>query len=283
MNKKLCNPLFFICMFISLTCKSEEEITPYTHLIKPHVTAWEKSCIKDLSTKELITITDALLLSYQLVEASLVLSKTKLVLQSEIFKIVTLSINDTFETTIQAQNNDTSVMKKAIYNMEEAQDHIKSACDKLKKFGPLLLHITPQVTQQFIANLKKIILAWATQQESTITNFEKVQQEFLTTSQLFSAIKNIFEEIVEDQKLEHNYLLEGTNSITTMYKKIEKTLAKLTETRLEGILKLNDLFTTFFKLHYQVLYDKLKDEENIELQAISEKKLPLPADLFPSL
>jgi hypothetical protein len=247
------------------------------------VITWQKKCIAELSKQELVTITDIMLLSYQVVQASVIMSQARMVIQAELLDIVTLSINDTINAQIQAQSNDLAPIKNAIIAIESAQEKIKFACNALKKFGPLIIHINPIVIQLFISNLKDIILIWSKMQENTITSLEEVHLKLNTNNLLFSDLKNAYISIVSNEILEHSQLLHGANILTEFYKKTENILKDLTCIRQEGITKFNEILTLFFKYHYQALYDQFKnihDENDIHLIGTDDHTLPEPQEIF---
>lgn len=277
------NRLFkiLLCLQISVVCIALDT-TNHEAIIQPYVTMWEQDCIEKMSAADLIIITDTMLLSYQIVQASLIMSKARLKIQSELLNIVTLSINDTFDVGIQIQNNDFTEMKRAIFELEQAQEQIKLACIDLKKFIPTLINIDPSAIQILITNFKSVILHWIKTQDETVLNFEQVKQEFITSAHLFSHVNNAYQTIIATESIEHSQLLHGANSLTDMYKKIENTIALLTETRQEGMGQLEALLTLFFKLHYQVLYDHLQyhhDKDN-KMIATPHYKLLSPYQIF---
>lgn len=278
---------FYIFLFILITCytiNSTENIDElqYQEIIAPYVHDWNEQCIEQLSTEEIITITDIMLISYQIIDASIIMSSAKLCMQSEIFNIVTLSINDSIETTVQAQNNNTQKLKDSIIELEDAQEVIKRACNLLKTLAPSLIKIAPEVTKKFIKNIKKSILMWASKQTETINDFEDIKQEFVKAANLFANIKSIFDEIIDETSEQKNYLLEGANSVTSMYKNIEKTFQKLTDTRREGLKKLEILFKVFFKMHYTILFNRINSDHGTDfyLKSIELDELPEPEALF---
>jgi len=254
----------------------------YHTIIEPGVTMWEQECISKLTTQEIVTLTDMLLLSYQVVQASFTMSQARLIIQSELFNIVSLSINDTFDARIQAQNNDLTTLKKAILSIEQAQEQIKFACDTLKNFGPIVININPMVIQLFIANLKTAILHWAKIQHNTVDGFDRIQNEFIVTANIFNVIKNDFEIISSTDKTDHHQLLHGANNVTDMYKKIENLIAQITTIRQQSIVSFNTLLTFYFKAYYEVFYNHLKnvDMQEFKFFATSQNTLPYPDQLF---
>ena len=241
----------------STVCSALESIDHQT-LIQPYADAWNQECITNLSTQDIVTISHTILLSYQIVQASLIMSKARLIIQAELLKIVTLSINDTFDVSVHAQNNDFTKMKQAIIDLEQAQEQIKIACNKLKNFLPLIITIDPITIQMLISNFKSIILHWVKTQEQIITHFEQIKEELNSTTDLFIHVNYMFQSIITAESIEHSQLLHGTNSLTDMYKKIEDTMAYLTTTRQQGVADLDTLLTLFFKYHYQVLHEQLE-------------------------
>lgn len=264
---KLLFKIIYTILFC-LPCLAQDKMVDYHNMIQPSVTTWDDTCIKKLSTEEIIVLTDMLLLSYQVVQASVTMSQARLVIQSDLFNIITLSINDTFDVRMQAENNDLTIIKNAVLDIEQAQEQIKSACKTLTNFGPLLINIDPIVIQLFIFNLKTIILNWAKQQHSTMDDFQTVQEEFSSTAHLFKDVKTIFKTIITTDPIEHNQLLHGTNSLTNMYKKIEDTIANLTIIRQESLANFNIILTLFFKLHYQALYNHLPNNNLPDPEAV---------------
>lgn len=254
----------------------------YQMMIQPYAIHWHNECISQLSTQDLITITDTILLSFQVVHASIKMSQARLKIQSELFTIVTLSINDTFEARTQAENNDLSGIKQAVQEIQDAQESMKAASHQLTKFGPLLINIHPIVIQNFILNLKDIILNWAKTQHATIIDLEQIQQEFIAITDRFDQVKNIFATITATNETEHHQLLQGTNNLTDLYKETETVFAHLTAVRQEGINNLEQLLNAVFKIHYEILYNYLEkiEDNTIHLIATIDHKLPTPEYIF---
>lgn len=278
---KLLSKIIFLLHIYNL-CISQKNNIDYQSLIQPSVTMWQNECINKLSSQEIITIADMLLLSYQVVQASVVMSQAKLIIQSELFNIVTLSINDSLDARLQAENNDLTTIKNAIMTIEQAQESMKFACNTLKGFGPLIIQIDPTTIQIFIANVKTVILNWAKTQESIIIDLEKIEKEFLNTPELFSRVKNIFEDVYLSDKNESYQLIDGTNNLNDMYDTIEHIYADLTIIRKDSILNFNNLLTFYFKYHYQLLYNAIKniDRDSYKIMATTDHKLPEPEKIF---
>ena len=279
--KTLCKLLFILCMSFKISCL-ESQIDAYQSFIQPYADDWNEQSVQNLSTKDVATMSEILILSYDIAHSSVKMSQAKLLMQLELFNIITLSINDNFDTTMQAQNNNTSNMKAAIAELEKAQDQVKKSFSLLKNFGSLFVNINPQVTQKLILNLKAIILKWAKTQKDTINHIEHIKDDFITTANLFSNVETIFETIIKSDPINPSILLEGTNSVTDAYKKTEQTLKELTITRQSITADFNILFTLFFKHHYQHLYNRLQEDngESFEMISIENGKLPDPEDFF---
>lgn len=273
--------LFKILALITFsTVCSALAIIDHQALIQPYAHAWNQECIANLSTQDIVTISHTILLSYQIVQASLIMSKSRLIIQAELLKIVTLSINDTFDVSVHAQNNDFTKMKQAIIDLEQAQEQIKIACNTLKTFLPLIITIDPTTIQLLISNFKNVILHWVKTQESIIVHFEQIKEELNSTADFFVHVNYMFQSIITAESIEHSQLLHGTNSLTDMYKKIEDTMAYLTTTRQQGVAELDLLLTLFFKYHYQILYDQLEQRYYNYPQALLSQKLPNPDQVF---
>jgi len=274
--KFLSKIVFFLT--VSFACVAQD-IVDYHAIVQPYVAIWQDESISKLSTQEIIILTDVILLSYQVVQSSIIMSQARLTIQTELFKIVTLSINDTFDVRIQAQNNDLTNIKTAVTTIEDAQEKIKFACNTLKDFGPLIININPTVIQHFISNLKAVILNWGKSQHQTVFDLELIEKELVIDPHFFSTIKDVLE---DKNSTEHNQLSQGANSVTSMYKKIENTIANLTAIRKESSLNFSQVLTIFFKSHYEALYNQLSeiDNDTINLIATSDNKLPNPEQIF---
>ncbi|MDP3787751.1 MAG: hypothetical protein Q8Q60_00360 [Candidatus Chromulinivorax sp.] len=277
--KFLSKILFLI--FLNVTLIAHDAVD-YHGIIQPYSVSWQDDCIAQLSTQEVATIADMLLLSYQIVQASVIMTQARLIMQKELLDIVTLSINDTFDVSMQAQKNDLSTIKSAITTIEESQEKIKFACNALKYFGPLVINIDPIAIQSFIANLKNVILTWAKTQQDMVAELEILKEEFITTTNLFGDFKIIFDTIVEADPAEHNQLLQGANSLTNMYKKTENFIGYLTVIRQKSLADFDKLLTVYFKDHYQILYNRLQnvDTTAYKLIAMPDQKAPHPDQLF---
>ena len=266
---------------MSLTCIAKNA-TDYHAMIQPSITIWQDKCIEQLSTQEIVTIADMLLLSYQVVQASVTMAQARLVIQEELLKIVTLSINDTFDVQMKVQKNDLSTMKNAITTIEQAQEKMKFAYESLKNFGPLLVNIDPTSIQLFISNLKDIMLTWVKTQQKTIVDLKSIKQEFIVTIETFSDAINLFDTIIATDSIEHSQLLQGANSLTGMYKNTENIFANLTLVRQESIENFSNLLMLYFKYHYQILYDQLERRDYTQCKFITMQnhKLPEPEQIF---
>lgn len=278
---KLLSKIIFLLHSYNL-CIAQEHNIDYENLIQPSVIMWQNECIKKLSPQEIVVIADMLLLSYQVVQASILMSQAKLTIQSELFNIVTLSINDTLSVRLQAENNDLTSIKNAIATIEQAQENMKFACNTLKNFGPFIIQIDPSAIQVFIANVKTVILDWAKTQESIIVDLQNIEKELLDTPKLFQRVKDIFEDVYLSDKNESYQLIDGTHSLNDMYDKIEHIYGNLTIIHQKSIINIHTLLTYYFKYHYQILYDTIKNIhiDNYTIMATPDHKLPLPEDIF---
>lgn len=276
---KLLSKLFFI-----LTCSYTltQDIVDYGNAIQESALTWHHRCLEQLSPQEIIIMADMLLLSYQVVQASMIMSQARLTIQEDLLKIVTLSINDSFDARIQAQSNDLTSIKNAVYKIEQAQEQIKSACDKLQSFGPIIIAIDPTVIQIFILNLKKIILNWSKNQADTLLQLDDIQKSFYNTAEILDEIKIIFQTIVDTDSMDHSQLLHGTNNLTNMYNSIEDVLKKLTCIRQNSLISFNQLFDVYFKMYYQALYNQVQHTNSLDMPLFSDptKTLPTPDKIF---
>ncbi len=262
-------------------CHTQDEVD-YHAIIQPCITTWQDECIAKLATEDIVTIADMLLLSYEVVQASVIMAQARLVIQSELLNIVTLSINDTFDARMQAQNNDLTEIKNAVSAIEQAQEKIKFACKSLKSFGPLLVKIDPTSIQLFISNLKNVILTWAKTQKNIVTSLENIKQELINNIDIFSDAHEVFNAVISADQIEHSQLLEGVNGLSAMYNNTENIIGNLTIIRQEGITSFSNLLTLYFKYHYQILYNHIQNNDYAQynLITIEDHQLPSPEQIF---
>ena len=254
----------------------------YQALVQPSVTAWKNECLTKLSVQQAMTIAEMLLLSYQVVQASVAMSQAKLAMQTELLKIVTLSINDTLSARLQAENNDLTAIKQAITTIEQAQEQIKFACNSLKNFGPLIIHIDPCIIQLFIANIKTTILHWAKTQQQTVVDLKEIEKQLITIPELFDDVEAIFTKIYTADKAESMQLIEGTNTLQGLYGTIELMYAHVTLVRTTSIANFNTLLTLYFKEHYKLLYTMIQDVDlpTDTIITINHQILSNPEEIF---
>jgi hypothetical protein len=275
--------LFSILLLLHISCyASHIDTINYASMMESYITTWEKNCINHLMPDEIITITEIIILSYQIFQASITMAQTKLDMQLELFSIVTLSINDSFEMILHAQKNDLTKIKDCVTTIENAQEKIKKACDLFKNFGPLLISINPTTIKIFIENLKNIILDWITYQIDFVHDFKIFQESLLQKTMMIDTIETIFTTITHTYPKDLTLVLQGTNILTENYKNIEEEFAHFTHIRKNGIIHLNKLLTLFFKYHYEILYEHIQKiaPEKIIFQSTFDNKLPNPEKLF---
>ncbi len=271
----------WLCATSSIALPTES----YQDLIKSSAQQVHQVCIEKLSTDEIISIVDMLLLSYQIVQASVTMSQARLTMQKELLNIVTLSINDNFDVHIQAENNDLTNIKQAIELIEQSQEQIKSAYGKLKKFGPIVINIDPCIIQMFIANFKNVTLTWAKNQHTTIAEYDLLQDEIMKSMQAFAPIKSVFNNIASSKTIDQSQLLHGTNNLTDMYSNIEDVVAHLTHIRQKSLANFNEILIAYFKSHYQILYNHLHHKAALKfaISTIENHQFPDPEKHFFSL
>lgn len=278
--KLLCKVFFLLTIFnFSI---AEYNLMKYSAIIKPCVKAWQDECIDKLLPQDIVIIADMLLLSYQVVQSSCIMSQARLIIQTELLKIITLSIDDTLQARLQAENNDLSIIKKEIIAIEQAQEKMKYVCNALKSFGPFIIHIDPAAIQHFIAHVKTVILHWIKTQKTLALDFKEIEQEFTTIPDLFNNVQTIFEKIYFAEKTESFHLIEGTHTLNSLYKNIETIYAHLTSIRQESILHFNHLLTLYFKYHYELLYDYIQNSDLHDYAIIATKnqQFPKPEEFF---
>ncbi|MBP6892556.1 hypothetical protein KBB68_03160 [Candidatus Babeliales bacterium] len=255
----------------------------YEEIIHHHAQAWKESYIETLQDPyHLQTLIDVILLSYQIAQESCKMMLSKLIIQEELLKIYTPSLNDSWHTNLQVIHNDTSKLEQALEKIKNSQITFQTIFFKLKNIAPRIVQINPQPTQTLIQDLKHSLMIWGKQQHEITAQLCCLQQEFCTTIATISDIKIMFETMGQAPELKSCHLKEAAGYVAKTNKDIESVFAHVTQVRKTSILKIQTFFTTFFQIYYTMLYDLLTAEEqiNFSTSATEDLKLPNPNVFF---
>ena len=274
---KRCMFLFVCLMYVAVFAH-----TDYEQIINQHAQAWKKSYIETLKDPQhLQTLIDVILLSYQIAQESCTMMISKLIMQEELLKIYTPSLNDSWHTNLQVINNDSSKLEQALETIKISQATFQAIFFKLKNIAPRIIQINPQPTQTLIHDLKHSLMIWGKQQHEITAQLGCLQQEFSSAIATISDIKLMFETMGHAPELKNCHLKEAAGHVAKTNKDIESVFAHVTQVRKTSILKIQTFFTTFFQIYYRMLYDLLTPEQqaNFTTLATQDSKLPDP-DVF---
>jgi hypothetical protein len=255
----------------------------YEQIIHHHAQAWEKSYIETLQDPyHLQTLIDVILLSYQIAQESCTMMLSKLIIQEELLKIYTPSLNDSWHTNLQVIHNDTGKLEQALETIKNSQTTFQAIFCKLKNIAPRIVQINPQPTQTLIQDLKHSLMIWGKQQHEITAELCCLQQEFCTAIDTISDIKVMFETMGHAPELKNCHLKEAAGYVAKTNKDIESVFAHVTQIRKTSILKIQTFFTTFFQIYYRMLYDLLTPEQQATFTtfATQDSKLPHPDAFF---
>lgn len=255
----------------------------YEQIIHHHAQAWKKSYIETLQDPyHLQTLIDVILLSYQIAQESCTMMLSKLIIQEELLKIYTPSLNDSWHTNLQVIHNDTSKLEQALETIKNSQTTFQTIFFKLKNIAPRIVQINPQPTQTLIQDLKHSLMIWGKQQHEIKTELCCLQQEFCTAIDTISDIKVMFETMGHAPELKNCHLKEAAGYVAKTNKDIESVFAHVTQIRKTSILKIQTFFATFFQIYYRMMYDLLTPEQQASFTtfATQDSKLPNPDAFF---
>lgn len=253
---------FILSFFLQMQTAMKNEISYYQEFAQPYALQWHKNCIEQLSAQEILTITKVLLLSYQIVEASVTMYQSRLTIQQELLKINTLSLNDTIDGCLQATRNNLTPIKQAVDSIEHAQYQIQTSYEAFKNFGPDLIEIDPCVIQIFIAQLKDLILEWIKSEQPIIDQLYCATEQLQDAQSKIPELQSLLDMVQNLTPSEHGYLLLGTNAITELYSTIEMSIANITTFRQEKMMHFGQLLTAYFQSHYTILHGYLITYDN---------------------
>lgn len=269
-------------LFLILFSLHVQANTDYEKIIEQHAQNWKTSYMQTLQDQDhLQTLIDVILLSYQIAQESCTMMLSKLIMQEELLKIYTPSLNDSWHTNLQVISNDSSKLEQALDAIKVSQATFQIIFAKLKNVAPRIIQINPQPTQTLIHDLKHSLMIWGKQQHEITAQLCCLQQEFSSAIATISDIKIMFETMGHAPELKNCHLKEAAGYVAKTNKDIESVFAHVTQIRKTSIVKIQSFFTTFFQIYYQMLYDLLTPEQqaNFSTLATSDLKLPHP-DVF---
>ncbi len=263
-----------LLMFFSLHAHAS---TDYEQNIHQHAENWKISYIQTLQDRhQLQTLIDVILLSYQIAQESCIMMLSKMIMQEEILKIYTPSLNDSWHTNLQVIHNNSNKLEQALEAIKFSQNRFQIIFEKLKNIAPRIISINPQPTQILIQDLKHSLMIWGKQQHEITAQLCCLQQEFSSAIATISDVKIMFETLGHAPELKNCHLKEAAGYFAKTNKDIESVFAHVTQIRKTSVIKIQTFFTTFFKIYYQMLYDLLTPEEQINFSSLATHDLKLP-------
>lgn len=272
--------VIMIAFGLCLQCFAEVE---YDQLIQKHAQEWKNSYIETLANPHhLQTLIDVILLSHLIAQESCFLMITKLIIQEELLKIYTPSLNDSWHTNMQVVNNDTSKIESAIESIKKSQNIFQNIFIQLKNIAPKLVQINPEPTKTLIHDLKHSLMTWGKQQQEITQQLSAIQQEFSLAIATISDIKIMFETMIQAPDFKQSYLKEAAGYVAKTNKDIETVFAHVTQMRKASISKIQEFFHVFFKTYYQTLYNLLTSEQQNTFSTLATEngKIPHPDAFF---
>jgi len=269
--------IFFICLtFISQYCS-------YQEIIQKNALSWKENNLETLNNPDhLQTIIDIILLSYQLTQESCTMIIAKLLIEEEVLKIYTPSLIDSWQTNMQVLTNDTSKIEQALETIKISQQKIKQTFETIKLTLSRFIQIHPQPTQTLISHLKEGLILWTKQQCKIESEIDIIQKDFLAATSTISDLKTLFTITIQSPEFKNNQLKQAVGCASKSYKDIENAFNLFIKLHKKTMYEMNQFFTYFFKIYYNIVYDIAQKNNYTDLITIAydQKKLPLPDAIF---
>lgn len=271
-----CNFIFCIIFCVTSICASTIQYS-YEEVINQNALAWKTSHINDKSAeKDIQTIIDVLLLSYQIAKESYIMILAKLSIQEELFKIYTPSLFDSWQDCILVEQNNFLIIDQSLERMKQSETVFQSIFQKFKILAKNLIKMNATPTQTLITDLKNSLIAWGKQQQNLAEQLVDIQDEFTLAIATISNIKTIFETMFSSSQVNHTHLQEAAGFVSKTYKDIESVIQHLTKVRKESMYKIDEFFITFFRTYYSMIYYELSQEQRDSLSSLATDNTKLP-------
>jgi hypothetical protein len=275
---------YFLYLLIFFTCSTFiSQYCCYQEIIQNNALIWKQNNIETLTNPDhLQTIIDIILLSYQLAQESCSMIIAKLSIEEEALKIYTPSLIDSWQTNMQTLTNDTRKIELALEIMKISQQKIKQIFEAIKLTMSRLIQVNPQPTQTLISHLKDGLILWTKQQCKLENEIDIIQQDFLTATSTISDLKTLFTTTIQNPEFKNNQLKQAAGCVSRSYKDIESVFSHFIQLRKKTICEMNEFFTLFFKIYYNIVYDIAQQNNftNLKTVAYEEPKLPNPNAIF---
>jgi hypothetical protein len=183
---------------------------------------------------------------------------------------------------MQTLTNDTRKIELALEIMKISQQKIKQIFEAIKLTMSRLIQVNPQPTQTLISHLKDGLILWTKQQCKLENEIDIIQQDFLTATSTISDLKTLFTTTIQNPEFKNNQLKQAAGCVSRSYKDIESVFSHFIQLRKKTICEMNEFFTLFFKIYYNIVYDIAQQNNftNLKTVAYEEPKLPNPNAIF---
>lgn len=224
---------------------------------------WFHSHIKKISHKQIIEILHVILLTHYLIQYSLDMTHHKLNLQEETLQLYSPSITDSLHASIKMKQNNFKEIYRSLEILEKNQQKLQSVYQHIQKTGAWLVTQQPEMAQEFINNIKTILIAWSSHQNETVDSFIQATESLKKIKESVKKISNHYHKMITAEDLPHHAIQLFASSLSQNYHELEQTFLTWITLNKNRAIALKSVFTEAFKEHFKLLYHKLTKQEQI--------------------
>jgi hypothetical protein len=256
-------------------CKKRDQ---YQLLSKSLAHQWFYEQIKVVEKNQSFHILSALILTHNLIQLSLDMTIYKLSLQQESIGLHSPSINDSLITPTKIQKNNFAQIYKTLDLLEITQQKLEAMYIKMRIVGSCIISLPTSITQAFINNVKKVLVAWSCNQKKNLEQFFQKIKSISILDEKHPIIFSHYKEMTSSTFLDHQAIKSFASSLSKEYHDLEYVFTSLLFLNKKRAEHLKKVFTLTFKDHFTILYAKLSPEDrklffaeidNLELSAIA--------------
>lgn len=229
------------------------------------VLSWINDHIKDLSHQEIHHVLYILLLTHHLLQCSLDMTYYKLNFQEEALNLYSPSIKDSIHAPIKIKQNDFGSIYNLLQKLETTQHQLQIAYKQMQTIDLQVITLHPQMAQQFIDNIKTILISWSAHQKESLDNFVNVTNHLKKIKKSISSLPKYFHKMINSESLPHQSIQLFASTLSQNYHELEQSFLSWLTLNKERSLALKDIFKLSFKKHFTALHKKLSRKEQKNL------------------
>lgn len=230
---------------------------------------WFTDYIEDISHEQIREILQIIVLTHHLIQCSLDMTYHKLNLQKSALNLYSPSITDSLHSPFHMRTNDLSDMYASLKIFEENQQKVQAVCKQIQKVGPHIITLQPKMTQQFIDNIKTILISWSAHQQESVTVFVGARDSLKKIALSIAHVTKYYQNMINADSLPHSEIQLFASTVSQNYHELEQTFLSWLILNKNRALVLKKILAVAFKEHFTVLYKQLSQQDkNLFLEEI---------------